>query len=148
MALAGLGCAKTPEMFSVVEWLFLMRVFPNSCVLLRPIDAARPRKSFSATLEKLRFYTWGNSGSGHTRGLRISSLNDVAVDTFAKGWKGEIGVRRGGLSPLSRGRPSEYPRDDFVASGLETAAMTEQDALGLPRVDCCERRLCLPPLQQ
>src|SRR5262249_15127624 len=77
-----------------------------------------------------------------------AELNDVAAETFAKGWKAEIGVQRGGLTPLSRGWLSENPPDDFVASGLETPAMTEQNALGLPRVDFCERRLCLPPLQQ
>ena len=77
-----------------------------------------------------------------------AELNDVAAETFAKGRKAEIGVQRGGLTPLSRAGLSEYPPDDFVASGLETPAMTEQNALGLPRVDFCERRLCLPPLQQ
>jgi hypothetical protein len=50
--------------------------------------------------------------------------------------------------PLSRGWISEYPADDFVASGLETPTMTEQNVVGLPRVDSFERRLCLPPLQQ
>ena len=84
----------------------------------------------------------------HVRFVPQAELNDVAAETFAKGWKAEIGVQRGGLTPLSRGGLSEYPPDDFVASGLETPAMTEQNALGLPRVDFCERRLCLPPLQQ
>ena len=73
--------------------------------------------------------------SSARRGVRFvpkAELNDVAAETFAKGWKAEFGVQRGGLTPLSRGGLSENPPDDFVASGLETPAMTGQNALGLP----------------
>jgi hypothetical protein len=46
------------------------------------------------------------------------------------------------------GRLSEYPTDYFVGICIETSAMTEQDALWLPRIDFPNCRLRLLPLEE